>query len=58
MKYTLDEVFPNQMIEELEFTKDLYNSPLLDLHFNIQTTFEKRYLGNGEKINYLRCKVV
>lgn len=57
-EYTLDEVLPNQEIADLEFTKDLYNSPLLAEHYNIQTTFEKRYLGNGEKINYLRCKLV
>lgn len=57
-EYTLDEVLPNQEIADLEFTKDLYNSPLLAEHYNIQTTFEKRYLGNGEKINYLRCKLM
>lgn len=57
-EYTLEEVFPNQNLADLEFTKDLYNSPLLDLHHKIQTTFEKKYLNNGEKINYLRCRLV
>lgn len=57
-EYTLEEVFPTQAIENLEFTKDLYNSDLLALHHQIQTTFEKHYLKNGEKINYLRCKLV
>ncbi len=57
-EYTLEEVFPNQSLADLEFTKDLYNSPLLDLHHKIQTTFEKKYLNNREKINYLRCRLV
>jgi tRNA (guanine-N7-)-methyltransferase len=57
-EYTLEEVFPHQNLADLEFTKDLYNSPLLDLHHKIQTTFEKKYLNNGEKINYLRCRLV
>ena len=57
-EYTLEEVFPNQNLADLEFTKDLYNSPLLDLHHKIQTTFEKKYLNNREKINYLRCRLV
>jgi tRNA (guanine-N7-)-methyltransferase len=57
-EYTLDEVFPAQAIENLEFTKDLYTSSLLALHHQIQTTFEKHYLKNGEKINYLRCVLV
>jgi tRNA (guanine-N7-)-methyltransferase len=44
-------------ISDLEFTDDLYNSPLRPLAFDIQTTYEKRYLKEGIKIKYLRFKI-
>jgi len=40
-------------IEELVFTRDLYNSELLPLHHGIQTTYEKMFMKKGFKINYL-----
>lgn len=47
--------FPHK---NLVSTTDLYNSPLLEEHFGIQTTYEKRWLGEGKKINYLRCQLL
>lgn len=41
-------------LEVIASTNDLYASPLLDLHHGIQTTYEKRYLGEGIKIKYLK----
>lgn len=41
-------------VNDLVYTKDLYNSELLTLHYNIQTTFEKKFMGLGMKINYLK----
>lgn len=43
-------------IRLLECTRDLYNSDLLDMHYGIQTTYEKKFLGSGIKINFLRMK--
>jgi tRNA (guanine-N7-)-methyltransferase len=43
-------------VRNLKQTTDLYNSPMLEEHFGIQTTYEKRWLEEGKKINYLRCE--
>lgn len=53
--FTLEmlEKFP---VKNLQQTTDLYHSPMLDEHFGIQTTYEKRWLEEGKKINYLRCE--
>jgi tRNA (guanine-N7-)-methyltransferase len=41
-------------VEELIFTRDLYNDEaLLALHHGIQTTYEKKFMAEGFKINYL-----
>lgn len=54
--FTLEmlESFP---VTNLVQTTDLYESPLLEEHFGIQTTYEKRWLKEGKKINYLRCEM-
>lgn len=54
--------FTLQMLEEfpvkdLVYTNDLYNDPLLEEHYGIQTTYELRWLKEGKKINYLRCQM-
>ena len=43
-------------VSDLVFTTDLYDSPILEEHYGIQTTYEKRWLSEGKKINYLRCR--
>jgi tRNA (guanine-N7-)-methyltransferase len=43
--------------KNMECTRDLYNSPLLKDHYNIQTTYEKRFLQEGANINYLRFEL-
>lgn len=55
--------FTLQMLQEFPLknlisTTDLYNDPLLEEHFGIQTTYETRWLGEGKKINYLRCQLL
>lgn len=54
--FTLEmlESFP---VKNLVQTTDLYESPMLEEHFGIQTTYEKRWLKEGKKINYLRCEM-
>lgn len=50
------ETLKEQSIHSLIFTKDLYDSPLNAEHYNISTTYEKKFTKQGYKINYLRFK--
>ena len=43
--------------EELVWTHDLYDSPFLAEHHGLQTNYETKYLEQGKKINYLRCRL-
>jgi tRNA (guanine-N7-)-methyltransferase len=45
---------PNWPIGEIACTRDLYKSALLDEHYGLQTTYEKRFLAQGLPIYYLR----
>lgn len=51
------ELIKSQNLEILIATDDLYNSPYLNDHFGVQTTYEKKYLQAGFKINYLKFKL-
>lgn len=42
---------------ELEHTRDLYQSPLNILHHGIKTRFETIFTNKGFLINYLHCKL-
>jgi tRNA (guanine-N7-)-methyltransferase len=55
-EYTLELLQSGEIkdIEDLIFTRDLYSdSVLLPLHHGIQTTYEKKFMAEGFKINYL-----
>lgn len=53
--YTLEVLAdPQWNIEHLVYTHDLYQSPLLEEHFGIQTTYERLFMKKGEKIKYLK----
>ena len=52
-EYTLS-VVKELNIRNLEYTFDLYNSPMLAEHYGIQTTYERKFMQKGSKINYLR----
>lgn len=51
-QYTLT-LLQDQTIQPLACTTDLYCSPLINDHFDIQTTYEQRFLAQGTPINYL-----
>ena len=54
--YTL-EILKNEVISDLVFTDNLYqNEQLLPLHMGIQTKYERMFLAEGKKINYLRFR--
>jgi tRNA (guanine-N7-)-methyltransferase len=44
-------------LQALDSTRDLYNSPLQNLHHGIKTGFEKVYLEQGVKIKYLSFRL-
>jgi tRNA (guanine-N7-)-methyltransferase len=50
-------VCKEQNLEILAQTNDLYQSEILGLCHGIQTTYEKRYLAEGIKINYLKFRL-
>lgn len=54
-EYTL-EVLKDQKITDLSYTFDLYQSPMLAEHFGIQTRYEKQFMAQGFKINYLKFR--
>ncbi|MEM6299393.1 MAG: tRNA (guanosine(46)-N7)-methyltransferase TrmB [Bacteroidota bacterium] len=37
-------------------TEDLYESPLLNEHYGIQTRYERKWLAEGKTIKYLKCQ--
>ncbi|GAB3012371.1 tRNA (guanosine(46)-N7)-methyltransferase TrmB [Spirosoma pulveris] len=41
----------------LQFTTDLYNSPLNAIHLGIKTKYEQIFFEKGFTINYLQCKM-
>lgn len=54
-EYSL-EVMRGFPVEDLIYTPDLYASSFLPEHHGIQTRYEKRFVEEGFKIKYLRCR--
>lgn len=54
--YTLEVLSERNDIIALEYTMDLYHSPLLVDHYGIKTRFEKKFHDAGEDIKYLKFK--
>ena len=42
--------------EIIDYTEDLYNSPLLSEHYDIKTNFEIKFHQQGRTICYLKAK--
>lgn len=57
-EYSLEVLSSEADVFDLEYTRDLYNSKFLAEHYGIQTTYEKRYLEAGIKINYLKFRFI
>lgn len=57
-QYTLNDVLPNLKMNNFIYTNDLYNSEHLNEITSIQTTYEKKYLSEGKKINYLKFNLI
>jgi tRNA (guanine-N7-)-methyltransferase len=52
-EYTLNMLEARFKVRDLKFTFDVYNSDMLNEELKIQTTYEKKFLAKGVKINYM-----
>jgi tRNA (guanine-N7-)-methyltransferase len=55
-EYSLEVLTAMNDVVDLQYTDDLYNSELLEDHFGIQTTYEKKYLEEDIKIKYIKFR--
>ena len=55
-QYSLEELKLRDDIRDLEFTEDVYQSPLRGECFDIKTRYEEMFASKGEKIKYLRFR--
>lgn len=55
-EYTLEVLDTEFIVDDLEYTFDLYKSDLLEDHHGIQTKYEKIWSAKGQKIKYLKFK--
>lgn len=53
--YSLEQIREGNFTD-LQFTTDLYNSPLNELHLGIRTLYEQVFFAQGFTINYLQSK--
>ena len=55
--YTLEVLkSPELGVRDLVYTKDLYNSEYMPEHHGIETTYERKFVKEGFKINYMKFK--
>jgi tRNA (guanine-N7-)-methyltransferase len=55
--YSLEVIKADQELEILDYTRDLYNSPLREGHFEIVTHYEKFFTERGSTIHYLKARL-
>jgi tRNA (guanine-N7-)-methyltransferase len=55
-EYTLEEVSGRNDVQDLKFTRDLYDSDLRSECFDIKTRYEEEFTAKGERIKYLRFR--
>ncbi|GAB3503839.1 hypothetical protein GCM10027341_33410 [Spirosoma knui] len=53
--YSLEKV-KEEGFGDLQWTTDLYKSPLNEIHLGIKTKYEQMFFDKGFTINYLQCK--
>jgi tRNA (guanine-N7-)-methyltransferase len=55
-EYTLEQLQQRTDITDLQFTSNVYQSPLRPECFDIKTRYEEEFAGKGETIKYLRFR--
>lgn len=56
--YSLELLSSLNYVDQLEYTRDLYQSGMLSQHHGIQTTYEKRFIEENISIKYLRFQLI
>ncbi|AWV96867.1 tRNA (guanosine(46)-N7)-methyltransferase TrmB [Arcticibacterium luteifluviistationis] len=56
-EYSLEMLKNDPDFEVLTYTNDLYNSPLLEEHYGIQTHYEQLWVEKGYTINYITARL-
>ena len=56
--YSLEVIKADPEFEVLDYTHDLYNSDLMEGHFDIVTHYEKLFNEKGATIHYLKAKLI
>lgn len=54
--YSLEQLRQDSGFTDLQYTTDLYASPLNSIHLGIKTRYESLFYNRGFTINYLQCK--
>jgi tRNA (guanine-N7-)-methyltransferase len=57
-EYSLEVMQQDPDFEILEYTRDLYHSPLKEGHFEIVTHYEKIFTEKGSTIHYMKARLV
>jgi tRNA (guanine-N7-)-methyltransferase len=57
-EYSLEMVSNHGNSQDLVYTNNLYDSKMVDEHYNIKTTYEGRYLDDGIPIHYLKFRLM
>jgi len=57
-EYSLEVVSNHENSQDIIYTNNLYKSEMVDEHYNIKTTYERRYLNEGIPINYMKFRLV
>lgn len=55
-QYSLEEVMGRNDVSDLQYTEDVYESPLRPECFDIKTRYEEKFAAAGERIKYLRFR--
>jgi tRNA (guanine-N7-)-methyltransferase len=55
-QYSLEEVMGRNDVSDLQYTEDVYDSPLRPECFDIKTRYEEKFAAAGERIKYLRFR--
>jgi tRNA (guanine-N7-)-methyltransferase len=55
-QYSLEEVMGRNDVSDLQYTEDVYDSPLRPECFDIKTRYEEMFAAAGERIKYLRFR--
>lgn len=54
--YSLHTIQETPSFHDLQYTTNLYNSSLNEIHIGIKTRYEQLFFNKGFTINYLQCK--